>query len=217
MSSLATLLTFLVFAVKLPIYGLHFWLPIAHVEAPTFGRIVLAGVLLKLGGVGLFRFSAFMDLSFLKVCLVSYLFVFIIFSSIQCLVQADFKRLVAYSSVVHMMPIPLLLLSRRFLSSSAFIMIMFYHGLRSPLLFAYAGILYSFFGTRQLAVVRGFFKLSPFLSLFLILAFFFSLPAPPFPSFLGEVFFFLSSFSLSCYFIPVVLIFAFIALLYNAH
>ena len=71
-----TFLVFLTFAVKLPIYGLHFWLPIAHVEAPTFGSIILAGVLLKLGGVGLIRFSCIIDLAVLKYVALSYFLIF---------------------------------------------------------------------------------------------------------------------------------------------
>lgn len=61
LSPFITLIVFCVFAVKLPIYGLHFWLPMAHVEAPTFGSMILAGVLLKLGGVGLLRCYLIVD------------------------------------------------------------------------------------------------------------------------------------------------------------
>jgi NADH:ubiquinone oxidoreductase subunit 4 (subunit M) len=94
---------FFAFAVKLPIYGLHFWLPMAHVEAPTFGSMILAGILLKLGGVGLFRFMPLFDLTFFRNVYCSYAAVFLVFSTLVCCVQSDFKRLIAFSSVSHMM------------------------------------------------------------------------------------------------------------------
>jgi len=91
--------TLLVFSVKLPIYGLHFWLPMAHVEAPTFGSIILAGILLKLGGVCLYRFIFIFRCIFLK-RIMAYFLIFLIYSIVICFFQTDFKRLVAYSSAV---------------------------------------------------------------------------------------------------------------------
>lgn len=86
---LASLVIFCTFAVKLPIYGLHFWLPIAHVEAPTFGSIILAGVLLKLGGVGLLRSIALLDLAGLSKLTLAYFIVFLVYVTIVCLFQSD--------------------------------------------------------------------------------------------------------------------------------
>lgn len=195
---LFSLIVLLSFSVKLPVYGLHFWLPMAHVEAPTFGSMILAGVLLKLGGVGLIRLSSFVDFNFLSSFLLSYLFLFLSLVTLVCCFQSDFKRLVAYSSVSHMIAVPILYFSNTSLSLKALIIIMFFHGLSSPLLFILVGVFYSLYSSRQLIVMRGLLLVSPLLSFISILAFFFTMSAPPFPSFVAEVFFLVSSFSLSC-------------------
>jgi len=212
---LSSLVIFVAFAVKLPIYGLHFWLPIAHVEAPTFGSIVLAGILLKLGGVGLIRCSPLLDFFFLGSLLLAYLMVSMLYVTIVCIFQSDLKRLIAYSSVSHMISIPLLLLANNALSVKSAILVILFHGLRSPVLFMLVGILYSLFGSRQLVLLRGLMLTSPALSFFLILSFFFTLSAPPFPSFISEVYFFVSSFVLSSYLLYVFILFSFMSLIYN--
>lgn len=188
-----SMVIFITFGVKLPIYGLHFWLPIAHVEAPTFGSMILAGVLLKLGGVGLIRFSLYINVFCLKNYLLGYLFMFLVYSTFLCCFQSDFKRLVAYSSVSHIITIPIMLLTSTFIGFKGLISIMFLHGLRSPLLFILVGIMYSFFFTRQHVLMRGLICFRPFLSFILVLSFFFTLSAPPFPSFLAEIMFTISS------------------------
>jgi len=188
-----TLLVFLSFSVKLPIYGLHFWLPIAHVEAPTFGSIILAGILLKLGGVGLIRFLPFLEVSSLQSFFLGYSFIFLVFSSALCCFQSDFKRLVAYSSVSHMMAVPILVLASSVLRVQATLLLIVFHGLSSPILFSLVGTLYSLYSTRQLALIRGLLSLSPLLALASVVSFLFTLSAPPYPSFFSEVLFFLSS------------------------
>jgi len=212
---LISIIVFIGFSVKLPVYGLHFWLPIAHVEAPTFGSMILAGVLLKLGGVGLFRFSSFISFSFLTDVFSSYLFIFLSLVTIVCAYQADFKRIVAYSSVSHIIAIPILYLSNNLLSVKSLFMLIFFHGLRSPVLFMLVGILYSFFSSRQFLVLRGLVMFSPLLSFFMLLAFFFTMSAPPFPSFVSEVYFLVSSYCLSGYFLCPILFFTFFSLIYN--
>lgn len=206
---------FCTFAVKLPIYGLHFWLPMAHVEAPTFGSIILAGILLKLGGVGLIRCTNYVDLLSLKSIILSYLLVFLIYVTIVCTFQSDFKRLVAYSSVSHIIAIPLLYLSNTILSVKAILMLMLFHGLRSPILFMLVGIIYSMYSTRQLILVRGLILLSPLTRLIIVLAFFFTMSAPPFPSFVSEVYFLVSCFSLRNAAILTFILFTFISIVYN--
>lgn len=212
---LFSLVVLLSFSVKLPVYGLHFWLPMAHVEAPTFGSMILAGVLLKLGGVGLVRMSSFLNFGFLSSFLLSYFFIFLFLVTLVCCFQSDFKRLVAYSSVSHMIAVPILYFSNTALSVKALVIIMFFHGLSSPLMFMLVGVFYSLYSSRQLMIMRGLLLMSPLLSFISILAFFFTMSAPPFPSFVAEVFFLVSSYSLSCWFIPSLLLFTFLSLVYN--
>lgn len=210
-----SLFIFLCFSVKLPIYGLHFWLPIAHVEAPTYGSVILARILLKLGGVGLMRLEDLINVPLIKDFILSYFIVFIIFSRVVCCYQSDFKRLIAYSSVAHMMVIPFLIFANTLLSFQSLVLVIFLHGLSSTLIFIRVGLLYSMFATRQLVLIRGLLLLSPMFRVFLVFVFLFTLSAPPFPSYVAEVFFIFSSYMLSRDLLYVVLLFAFLGLVYN--
>jgi len=183
-------ITFFVFAVKLPIYGLHFWLPMAHVEAPTFGSMVLAGILLKLGGVGLIRSFNIISWGSISSSLSSYFVVFLLYSTLLCCFQSDFKRLIAYSSVSHMMVVPILMLVFRVSGLKVVLLVLLFHGFSSPALFAMVGHLYSVFNRRQLFFMRGLLLITPIMSLLLILGFMFRLCVPPFPSYVSEIMFF---------------------------
>jgi NADH:ubiquinone oxidoreductase subunit 4 (subunit M) len=214
-SLLVRIFIFLCFAVKLPIYGLHYWLPIAHVEAPTFGSVILASILLKLGGVGLVRLLPILHLSDIKSVIISYFIIFTVFSTIVCCFQSDFKRLIAYSSVSHIIVIPFLILSRNILSIQSLILVMLLHGISSSLIFIRVGLLYNIFGSRQLVLLRGIALMSPLLSLILVLTFFYTLSAPPFPSYVAEVYFILSRYLLSPYIVVIYILFVFLGLVYN--
>lgn len=187
----------------------------AHVEAPTFGSIILAGVLLKLGGVGLIRCINYVDMVFMKSSMLSYLLVFILYVTVVCTFQSDFKRLVAYSSVSHMMAIPLLYLANTAISIKSILILMLFHGLSSPILFILVGVVYSLYSTRQLIMIRGLVLLSPLTRLLIVLAFFFTISAPPFPSFVSEVYFLVSCFSLRNVVIVVFILFTFLSMIYN--
>lgn len=212
---LVTVLIFIAFAVKLPIYGLHQWLPIAHVEAPTFGSVILAALLLKLGGVGLVRMLPFINISHLTSSILGYLMVMTVFSFLCCCFQSDIKRLIAYSSVAHIMTVPILVLSMNILSVQSIVIIMLFHGLRSSILFMLVGTLYSMYGRRQLVLIRGLILISPLLRFLAILMFFFTISAPPFPSFIAEVYFMISSYIISANLVWVFIPIVFLGLLYN--
>lgn len=212
---LVRLLIFIAFAVKLPMYGLHQWLPIAHVEAPTFGSVILAALLLKLGGVGLVRMLPFINISHLTSSILGYLIVTTVFSFICCCFQSDMKRLIAYSSVAHIITIPVLVLSSNLLSIQSIVIIMLFHGLSSSMLFILVGTLYSIYGRRQLVLIRGLILISPLLRFLAILMFFFTISAPPFPSFIAEVYFMISSYVISSYLVWIFIPIVFLGLLYN--
>ena len=137
----ATLALTLAFMVKSPLYGLHLWLPKAHVEAPVAGRIVLAGVLLKLGSYGLYLVLPLLS----GATLTFYLMLRVwggVACSVLCLRQGDFKALIAYSSVVHIGVVGIGLLSGRELGRASALMMVMAHGVCSPALFRFAYVLY---------------------------------------------------------------------------
>lgn len=189
----------------------------AHVEAPTFGSMILAGVLLKLGGLGLIRFSPFMVFSPILSYITSYLFVSLILTGLICSFQADFKRLIAYSRVNHMIAVPLLVLRDNSLALFGSLFLMLFHGLSSPRLFILVGLTYQLYSTRQLRLMRGLLLVSPLLSLVMFISFLFTLSAPPFPSFVTEVMFFAVSSDLTSYSFLFFLVFAFFSLVYNVN
>jgi NADH:ubiquinone oxidoreductase subunit 4 (subunit M) len=158
-------LIFISFAVKLPVYGLHYWLPLAHVEAPTFGSILLAGILLKLGGCGIYRFFYFIPSQYSSLLRVLIWVVLIgaIISSLVCCIQSDIKRLIAYSSVVHITSVALVLLFSITISYKRALIIIIMHGISSPLLFFTVGELYDKLGTRSILLIRGLYLFSPVL------------------------------------------------------
>ena len=205
------------FAVKLPVYGLHFWLPQAHVEAPTFGSIILAGILLKIGSCGLLRLSYFISPSLLtsSYLISCYLMVATVLRSVFCAMQSDFKRLVAYSSVVHMTVLLLLLLTPSPLSYKSILFLSVFHAFSSPSLFLLVGSYYDLFSTRLLLILRGILLATPLLCLFSTLVFILNVPVPPFPSFLAEIFMFFCVFHLTCLSWYFILLLSFLVIVYS--
>lgn len=207
----------LAFAVKLPLYGLHYWLPMAHVEAPTFGSMLLAGLLLKIGGCGLIRFSflIFPVIADLNSYLVRYLIFSIVAVSLVCCAQSDMKRLVAYSSVLHMTFICVLVLAGSPLAFSCALIAIVFHGLSSPLLFFLVGNLYFLYKTRLLLALRNLTTFAPLLAIIRIFSFLLNIPVPPVPSFLREVLVFLSAMPLRWLFLIIALLVIFCVMVYS--
>jgi NADH-quinone oxidoreductase subunit M len=146
------------FAVKMPMWPVHTWLPDAHVEAPTAGSVILAAILLKMGGYGFIRFSLpmFPDASAMFAPLVYALSVVaIIYTSLVALVQEDIKKLIAYSSVAHMgfVTMGLFTLTPQGVQGAMFVMIS--HGLVSGALFLCVGVIYDRMHTRDIAAYGG--------------------------------------------------------------
>jgi len=160
------------FAVKMPMWPVHTWLPDAHVEAPTAGSVILAGVLLKMGGYGFIRFSLpmFPEASAQLVWIVMGLsMVAIVYTSLVALVQQDMKKLIAYSSVAHMafVTFGLFAFNRQGIEGS--LLVMLSHGLVSGALFLCVGVIYDRLHTREISRYGGLANNMPaYVTLFLL-------------------------------------------------
>ena len=146
------------FAVKMPMWPVHTWLPDAHVEAPTAGSVILAGVLLKLGGYGFVRFSLpmFPDASAQLIWLVFGLsMVAVVYTSLVALVQNDMKKLIAYSSVAHMAFVTAGLFALNTQGIEGSLVMMLSHGLVSGALFLCVGVIYDRMHTREISRYGG--------------------------------------------------------------
>jgi NADH-quinone oxidoreductase subunit M len=177
------------FAVKVPLVPLHTWLPLAHVEAPTAGSVILAGVLLKIGTYGFARFNLPMlpDASARFMPFVLWLALAgVIYGSLVALVQKDVKRLIAYSSVGHMGFCMIGLFSAVPLGILGGTLQMINHGLSTGGLFAVAGMIYERYHTRQIADIGGLSRRLPVLSFFMLLLVLSSIGLPGLNGFASE-------------------------------
>ncbi|WP_064706066.1 NADH-quinone oxidoreductase subunit M [Rhizobium bangladeshense] len=178
------------FAVKVPMVPLHTWLPDAHVQAPTAGSIILAGVLLKMGAYGFLRFSLPMlpDASMYYSTLMLALSVLaIVYGGLLALAQDDLKKLVAYSSISHMGFVTLGIFALNLRGLQGGILQMFNHGVTTGALFLFVGLIYERTHTRSIADYGGLMKVAPVYTTFLALFTLSSMALPGTNSFVGEL------------------------------
>ncbi len=178
------------FAVKMPMWPVHTWLPDAHVQAPTAGSVILAGILLKLGGYGFLRFSIplFPDASFGLAPLIFWLSVIaIIYTSLVAYRQTDMKKLIAYSSVAHMGFVTMGIFAANVQGIQGAIFQMLSHGIISGALFFCVGVIYDRMHTRDIAFYGGLVKQMPIYAAFLMLFTMANVGLPGTSGFVGEI------------------------------
>jgi len=180
---------FLSFAIKVPMFPFHTWLPDAHTEAPTAGSVILAGILLKMGGYGFVRFNLgmFPEATWYFVpFMVTLSIVAIIYGAMVCLVQQDMKRLIAFSSVSHMGFVTLGMFALNMQGVQGSVLQMVNHGLSTGALFLIVGLIYDRRHTRMIADFGGLSTVMPILATLFAIIMFSSIGLPGLNGFVGE-------------------------------
>jgi NADH-quinone oxidoreductase subunit M len=183
---------FLGFAVKVPMWPFHTWLPDAHVEAPTAGSVILASVLLKMGTYGFIRFSlpllpqAAKDPKIVKWMGVLSI-IAIIYGALVCLMQKDWKKLVAYSSVSHLGYCTLGIFALNPAGLAGSILQQLNHGISTGMLFLIVGVVYERRHTREIAQYSGLYRVMPAFTIVFLIAALSSMGMPPLNGFIGEM------------------------------
>nr|YP_010586272.1 NADH dehydrogenase subunit 4 [Ceratopsyche fukienensis]UZZ44034.1 NADH dehydrogenase subunit 4 [Ceratopsyche fukienensis] len=212
-------LMILAFLVKMPMYLVHLWLPKAHVEGPVSSSMILAGIMLKLGGYGLMRIMKLMLFMSLKLN-----FIWVILSlvggsliSLLCLHLVDMKMLVAYSSVVHMSLVIGGIMSLNYYGFMGSLILMIGHGLCSSGLFALINLMYERLGSRSLLINKGLLNLMPNLSMWWFLLLSSNMAAPPSLNLFGEISLLMSIISWSSISMIALMIISFFSAAYSLY
>jgi len=182
---------FLAFAIKVPMFPFHTWLPDAHVEAPTAGSVILAGVLLKMGTYGFLRFALplFPSVALnpaIQTAIVSLSLIGIVYGGLVAMVQPDFKKLIAYSSVAHLGFVMLGIWALTLQSVQGALLVMINHGISTGALFFLAGMLYERRHSRLIDAFGGIAKVVPLLAAALTIVSLSSIGLPATNGFVGE-------------------------------
>ena len=191
------------FAVKIPMWPVHTWLPDAHVEAPTAGSVILAGVLLKMAGYGFIRFSLGMfpiASSYFAPLIFTLSIIAIIYASLIALVQKDMKKLIAYSSVAHMGFVTLGIFTFTLQGIEGAMIQMISHGIVSAALFLCVGVVYDRIHTREIERYGGLVNRMPLYSFVFMIFIMGSIGLPGTSGFVGEFLVLLAIFSVNTYF-----------------
>ncbi len=181
----------LAFAIKVPMFPFHTWLPDAHVEAPTAGSVILAGILLKMGTYGFLRFAVpfFPETALdprISAVVITLAVVSVIYGALVAMVQPDFKKLVAYSSVSHLGFVMLGIWAATIQSVQGAIIVMISHGVSTGALFLLAGMMYERRHTREIAAFGGIARVMPAFAAILTLVALSSIGLPGTNGFIGE-------------------------------